>query len=109
MGKIEITTLSFDEYITSLCQKNGKKLSILARSSNFMCANMKRVLMKAFIGSQFGYCPLIWIFNSKGVNTKVNHLHGRSLRIVNKDNSSSFEDLLRRNKSFTIHQSYGIM
>ena len=52
-------TLSFDEHITSLCRKAGKKLSVLARFSNFMCTNKKRVLMKAFIESQFSYCPLI--------------------------------------------------
>ena len=49
-------TLSFDEYIASLCRKAGKKLSVLARLSNFICTNKKRVLMKAFIESQFGYC-----------------------------------------------------
>ena len=35
-------TLSFDEHIASLCGKAGKKLSVLARLSNFMCTN-KRV------------------------------------------------------------------
>ena len=47
-------TLSFDEYIASICRKAGKKKSVLARLSNFMCTNKKRVLMKAFIESQFG-------------------------------------------------------
>ena len=60
--------------------------------------------MKAFIESQFGYCPLIWMLHNMGVNKKINHLHERWVRIVNKDNISSFEDLLKRDKSFTIHQ-----
>ena len=60
--------------------------------------------MKAFIESQYGYCPLIWMFHSRGVNNKINHLHERSLRIVYKDNISSFEDLLKKDRSFTIHQ-----
>ena len=51
-------TLSFDEHIASLCRKAGKKLSVSARLSNFMCTNKKRVLTKSFIESQFGYCPL---------------------------------------------------
>ena len=97
-------TLSFDEHIASLCRKAGKKLSVLARLSNFMCTNKKRVLMKAFIESQFSYCPLIWMFHSRGVNNKINHLHERSLRIVYKDNISSFEDLLKKARSLTIHQ-----
>ena len=44
--------------------------------------------MKAFIESQFGYCPLIWMFHSSGVNSRINHLHERL------NNISSFEDLL---------------
>ena len=97
-------TLSFDEYNASLCKKAGKKLSVLARLSNFMCTNKKRLLMKSFIESQFGYYPLIWMFHSRGVNNKINHLHERSLRIVYENNISSFKDLLKRDKSFTIHQ-----
>ena len=60
--------------------------------------------MKAFIKLQFGYCPLIWVFHTSGVNNKVDHLHERSLRIVYKNNISSFEELFKTNKSFTIHQ-----
>ena len=59
--------------------------------------------MKTFIESQFGYCPLIWMFHGRIVNKKINHLHERALRIVYKDYISSFEDLLKRDKSVTIH------
>ena len=76
------------------------------RLSNYMSTNMKKVLMKAFIESQFGYYPLIWMFHSRGVNKKINHLHERSLRIVYKDNISSFKDLLKKDRSFTIHQRH---
>ena len=34
-------TLSFDEHIVSLYRKAGKKLSVLARLSHFMCTNKK--------------------------------------------------------------------
>ena len=87
--------LSFNEYIALLCRKAGKKLFVLARLSKFMCTNKKRVLMKAFIESQFGYFPLIWMFQSSGVNNNINPLHEQSLRIVNKDNISTFEDFLK--------------
>ena len=97
-------TLSFDEHIASLCRKAGKKLSVLARLSNFKCTNKKRVLMKAFIEPQFSYCPLIWMFHSTRVNNKINNLHERWLRIVYKDNIRSFEDILKKDRPFTIHQ-----
>ena len=44
------------------------------------------------------------MFLSRGVNKKINHLHESSLRIVSKDNYSSYVDLLAKDKSFTIHQ-----
>ena len=39
------------------------------------------------------------MFHSRGVNNKINHLHERALR-----NISFFENLLKKGKSFTIHQ-----
>ena len=43
------------------------------------------------------------MFHSTDVNKIINHLHKWSLRIVNKENISSFKDLLKRNKFFSIH------
>ena len=60
--------------------------------------------MESFIISQFNYCPLIWMIHSRGLNNKINRIHERALRIVYDDNRSSFEDLLNKDKSVTIHQ-----
>ena len=38
--------------------------------------------MKIFIDSQFNYCPLAWMFHSWQLNTKINKLHERALRIA---------------------------
>ena len=35
--------------------------------------------MKAFITSQAGYCPLVWMFHSRGFNNKINFLHEAAL------------------------------
>ena len=43
------------------------------------------------------------MFYSRKANSKINHIHKRSLRIVYKDNISSFEELLKKKKSFCIH------
>ena len=59
--------------------------------------------MKAFIESQFGYCPLIWMFHSRTLNNRINNLHERALRIVYKNKHLSFEELLRKDNSFSIH------
>ena len=61
------------------------------------------MLFKAFIESQFNYCSLIWKLHSRTMNNKINRLHERSLRIVYSDQSSTFEELLEREKTFSIH------
>ena len=44
------------------------------------------------------------MIHNRGPNNKSNHIHERALRIVYYDYSSSFEDLLNKDKSVTIHQ-----
>ena len=58
---------------------------------------------KAFIQSQFKCCPLVWMFHERQINDKINKLHERALRIVYNDTVTSFENLLIKDKSFTIH------
>ena len=60
--------------------------------------------MKTFIESQFNYCSLIWMFHSRTINNKINRLHERALRIVYSDFKSSFEGLLMKDNSFSIHE-----
>ena len=55
--------------------------------------------------SQFKYCPLVWMFHSREVNQRINRLHERALRLVYNDYSSTFEDLLEKDGSCTIHHS----
>ena len=62
-----------------------------------------RTLMKSFTESQFGYCPLAWMFCGRKASNRINHLHERALRIVTNDNQSSFENLLRKDCSVSIH------
>ena len=62
--------LNFDDHVISLCKKAGTKLAVLARLSKLMSLKKKRILMKTFVESQFGYCPLIWMFHSRKVNSK---------------------------------------
>ena len=46
------------------------------------------------------------MFDGRGVNNKINHLHERSLRTVYKDNNSSFKELSKKGNSFTVHHRY---
>ena len=59
--------------------------------------------MKSFIESQFSYCPLIWMFCSRGMNRKINHIHERAFRLVYQDYTITCEELLIRDKTVCIH------
>ena len=58
-----------------------------------------------FVESQFKYCPLTWMFHSRKSNNKINRIHERALRIVYDDYTSSFEELLNKEESFSVHHS----
>ena len=53
------------------------------------------LIMNAFIFSQFGYCPLLWMFHSRNLNNRINNIHERALRIVYRDYESTFQQLLK--------------
>ena len=95
--------LTFNEHVSRLCKKASQKLHALVRVSRYMNTAKKRLIMKSFINSQFGYCPLVWLFHSRTLNTRINKIHERALRIVYDDKLSTFEDLLKRDKSVSIH------
>ena len=59
--------------------------------------------MKVFIAFEFGYCLLVWMFHCKKLNSRVNKLPERVLRIVYEDYTSSFTELLEKDNSTTLH------
>ena len=52
---------------------------------------------------QFSYCPLIWIFRSKGCNKRIDRIHERSLESIFNDYKSLFNMISNLNEK-TIHQ-----
>ena len=95
--------LNFNEHVTKVCDKASQKLHILARVATYMNTDKLRILMKAFIESQFNYCPLVWTFHSRTLNNRINRLHERVLRLVYKNDHTSFEELLNKDNSLSIH------
>ena len=53
--------------------------------------------------TQFNYCPLVWMFRSLQNNNNVKHLHERRFRRIQNDKLSSYEDLLNKDGSVSIH------
>ena len=50
--------LKFDKHVLNIIKKANSKLSALLRMIKFMTFPKKRTLFKAFVKSQFKYCPL---------------------------------------------------
>ena len=96
--------LDFNEHVSNLCKKASQKLHALTRIAPYMTSDKLRILMKAFIESQFSYCPLVWMFHNRSMNNRINRIHERALRLSYSDYESSFEQLLRKDNSFTIHE-----
>ena len=95
--------LKLNDHVNSRYKKAGKKLNALIRLCNILPFHRRRLLMKSFIESRFGYSPLIGLFYSRTMNTKINLLHYRALKYVYQDETSTFEELLTKDKSVTIH------
>ena len=96
--------LTFDDHISELCKKASRNIHALARVIPYMNIAKKRILMNAFFKSRFSYCPLVWMCHSRANNSKINRLHERCLRIIYSDKQSSFEELLQKDDSVSIHQ-----
>ena len=70
--------LSFTGHVHKICEKASQKLNALARLLSFMSLEKRRIIMKAFVHSQFEYCPLIWMSHNRTLNDKINRIHERA-------------------------------
>ena len=91
--------LNFNTYVDEICKKSGQKLNTLSRVSPYMDLSKRHILLNAFLISQFSYCPLVWMFHSRGKNNKINRIHERCLRIIYNDKKSTFNELLELSQS----------
>ena len=98
--------LSFNKHISNLCSTASNRLRALARIRKFLSLEQAKRLSEAYIMSTFKYCPLIWMFCNKTANNQINKIHKRSLRLVYQLEDENFEDLLIKDNSWTIHESY---
>ena len=103
LGVILDKRLCFKQQIKFICKKAGQKLHALSRISYFLDIDQPKRIMKAFILSQFNYCPLVWMFCDRTLNKKINRIHERALRITYKDMTSDYDTMLLRDNAVPIH------
>ena len=51
--------LKFDKHVLKLCSKANQKLSAFSRIAKLLSFNKRTTLFKAFLQSQFKYCPTV--------------------------------------------------
>ena len=95
--------LAFKHHVLNLCKKASQKLSALVRLCHYYTLHQRRITMQAFIKSQFSFSPLAWMFHDREINTMINKIHARALRIVYRDDISTFNQLLEKDGSFCVH------
>ena len=71
--------------------------------ASFLKFEQRKLLLNVFITVQFSYAPVIWMFHSRKLNSRINHKQERALRLVYKDYTGSFDELLLKDDSFRIH------
>ena len=59
--------------------------------------------MNAFVMSQFASSPLIGMFVDRTLNSQINAMHFRALKMVYRYNVSTFDQLLKRDNSVRVH------
>ena len=95
--------LIFGEHVRNILKNANSKLKALARATPYMDIRKRKLLLNAFFNAQFNYCLLIWMLHSRCNNNKIKYFHGRCLRLIYNDKSSSYEELSQKDGSIPIH------
>ena len=90
--------------VDEIYKKARQKLNAFLRVTFYKGLPKRSMLLNAFFLSQFSYCPLVWMFHSRGKNNKINRLHERCLRIIYSDKKSTFIELLEKDNFVPIHK-----
>ena len=103
LGVIIDNRLTFSDHINACCLKAARQLNALARISKYFDPKSKNVIYNSFIRSNVEYCQLVWHFCGKTNNNKLEKIQERPLRILHDTYELSYEELLNKNGSNTLH------
>ena len=75
-----------------------------SRIRPFLYREKAKILLTSIFMSNLSYCPLIWMFCSRSANKEINRTNKHALRVLYEDCHLSFEQLLEKDGSITVHQ-----
>ena len=88
--------LLLDVTLKTCDMKASRKLQALARVAPTWIYKKENF-------SQFSYCLLVWMGHSRTLNNKINRLLERFLRLIYNNKQLTFEELLEKDDSVSIH------
>ena len=94
-----VNKLTLEEHVEGLCKKAIQKVSAVARIWSLMRFEKRKRIVDLFIISYFSYNPLVWMFHSRRLNNRIDHIHERALKIIYQGYNSSFKELPRKDKT----------
>ena len=95
--------LKFDKHVDILCRSASRQINVLHRFTGIFGFKQRESIHNTFILSNFNYCPIVWHFCSKASSRKMERIQERALRFLYNDKVSSYECLLEKCKSTTMH------
>ena len=84
--------INFKWHIQNIYLKANNKTKALLRIRKFLNLELAQVLAEAYILSNFRYCPLIWMFNSKMSDNLIVKTHYRKLNAIYDTQTLSHEE-----------------
>ena len=87
--------LKFDAHIADICRTVGGQVNALNRLKNILPCKTNETLYRAFILPHFTYCSQAWHHCGTRNANKLEKANERALRLIYKDNSSSYQILLK--------------
>ena len=61
----------------------------------------RKRIVNLFITSNFFFYSLGWMFHSRRLNNRIDHINDRALRTICQDYNSTFKELLSKDSSLT--------
>ena len=97
--------LNFKDHISQICIKASQQLAVLKRIGKVLTKQVKLMIYKSFIMSNFNQCPIAWHFCNQSSVNKMEKIQERALRFICDDFESHLQDLLQKNGVLPLHIS----
>ena len=94
--------MTFDNHISTICQKSSCKLNAITRIQNLLGQKEKVALLNSFVYSNFNYCPLVWHFTTNKSRLKIEKIQERCLRLQLNNYTDNYENLLTKSGNQTM-------